>query len=427
MRSSYTFPNKGALTDDRLLAFTNEFRYSSILMSNNVKNDLYSSYETIVAVGATKILSSEKDSFKKLRKFHSEYKDWMFGFLSYELKNEIDNLDSDNISNINIPNLFFYIPETVLLFSKDIITVHSSLSELEVKEMLNRIEGLELGDNLGAPVALNFRESKDDYLQKISKIKDHIQQGDIYEMNYCQELYNDAANINPQTIFSDLNKKAQAPFSVFFKYQDIYLLCSSPERFLKKINNKIISQPIKGTRRRSQDLEEDIQLIDDLKKSDKERSENIMITDLVRNDLSRTAKKSSVLVEELCKIYTFDQVHQMISTVSSELATKYDFIDLLESTFPMGSMTGAPKIKSMELIEEYETTKRSLFSSSFGYITPESDFDFNVVIRSIVYDKIQQFVSVMIGSAITINSDPLEEYEECMIKAKAMINALKYE
>ena len=427
MRSSYTFPNKGALTDDRLLAFTNEFRYSSILMSNNVKNDLYSSYETIVAVGATKILSSEKDSFKKLRKFHSEYKDWMFGFLSYELKNEIDNLDSDNISNINIPNLFFYIPETVLLFSKDIITVHSSLSELEVKEMLNRIEGLELGDNLGAPVALNFRESKDDYLQKISKIKDHIQQGDIYEMNYCQELYNDAANINPQRIFSDLNKKAQAPFSVFFKYQDIYLLCSSPERFLKKINNKIISQPIKGTRRRSQDLEEDIQLIDDLKKSDKERSENIMITDLVRNDLSRTAKKSSVLVEELCKIYTFDQVHQMISTVSSELATKYDFIDLLESTFPMGSMTGAPKIKSMELIEEYETTKRSLFSSSFGYITPESDFDFNVVIRSIVYDKIQQFVSVMIGSAITINSDPLEEYEECMVKAKAMINALKYE
>ena len=427
MRSSYTFPNKGALTDDRLLAFTNEFRYSSILKSNNVKNDLYSSYETIVAVGATKILSSEKDSFKKLRKFHSEYKDWMFGFLSYELKNEIDNLDSDNISNINIPNLFFYIPETVLLFSKEIITVHSILSELEVKEMLNRIEGLELGDNLGEPVALSFRESKDDYLQKINKIKDHIQEGDIYEMNYCQELYNDTANINPQRIFSDLNKKAQAPFSVFFKYQDIYLLCSSPERFLKKINNKIISQPIKGTRRRSQDLEEDIQLIDDLKKSDKERSENIMITDLVRNDLSRTAKKSSVLVEELCKIYTFDQVHQMISTVSSELDTKYDFIDLLESTFPMGSMTGAPKIKSMELIEEYETTKRSLFSSSFGYITPESDFDFNVVIRSIVYDKIQQCISVMIGSAITINSDPLEEYEECMVKAKAMINALKYE
>lgn len=427
MRSSYTFPNKGTLTDDRLLAFTNEYRYSSILISNNVKNDLYSSYETIVAVGATKILFSEKDSFKKLRKFHSEYKDWMFGFLSYELKNEIDNLNSDNISNINIPNLFFYIPETVLLFSKDIITVHSILSETEVKEMLNRIERLELGDNLGSPVSLNFRESKNDYLKKINKIKDHIQSGDIYEMNYCQELYNDEANINPQRIFSNLNKKGRAPFSVFFKYQDIYLLCSSPERFLKKINNKIISQPIKGTRRRSQDSEEDIQLIDDLKKSDKERSENIMITDLVRNDLSRTAKKSSVLVEELCKIYTFDQVHQMISTVSSELDTKYDFIDLLESTFPMGSMTGAPKIKSMELIEEYETTKRSLFSSSFGYITPESDFDFNVVIRSIVYDKIQQCVSVMIGSAITINSDPLEEYEECMVKAKAMINALKYE
>ena len=206
-----------------------------------------------------------------------------------------------------------------------------------------------------------------------------------------------------------------------------YLLCSSPERFLQKINDQIISQPIKGTRKRGKTAEEDNALIDQLRQSEKDKSENIMITDLVRNDLSKTARKASVKVEELCEIYSFDRVHQMISTISSKLDDKFNFVDVLKTTFPMGSMTGAPKLKSMELIEKYEVTKRSLFSGAFGYITPNADFDFNVVIRSILYNKVNESISVMVGGAITINSDAEDEYEESLVKGKAMIDVLKGE
>ena len=246
-------------------------------------------------------------------------------------------------------------------------------------------------------------------------------------MNYCQQLFSKGHDINPSSVFWELHLKSNAPFSVFSKMRNKYLLCSSPERFLQKSENKIISQPIKGTRKRGKNNQEDQELIFDLQQSEKDCSENIMIADLVRNDLSRTAEKLSVKAEELCKIYTFDRVHQMISTISSNLDEKYNFVDVLETTFPMGSMTGAPKIKSMELIEKYETTKRSLFSAAYGYITPNADFDFNVVIRSILYDEINNYISVMVGGAITINSDPKSEYEECLVKAKAMIDVLKNE
>ena len=204
-------------------------------------------------------------------------------------------------------------------------------------------------------------------------------------------------------------------------------MCSSPERFLQKSGNRIISQPIKGTRKRGIDLDEDRFLFNELKNSEKDKSENVMITDLVRNDLSKTAQKSSVKVEELFGVYSFERVHQMITTISSIIDKKYDFIDLIESCFPMGSMTGAPKLKAMQLIEEYETTKRSIYSGAFGYISPYQDFDFNVVIRSVLYDRLSSYISVLVGGAITINSDEEQEYEECLIKAQALINVLKNE
>ena len=246
-------------------------------------------------------------------------------------------------------------------------------------------------------------------------------------MNYCQELYSKDSHINPEKVFLELNKSSKAPFSVYFKYKNKYLLCSSPERFLQKKGDRIISQPIKGTRKRGESTEEDKILLNDLTNSQKDKSENVMIVDLVRNDLSRTAKKSSVKVEELFGIYSFERVHQMITTISSEIDENFDFIEVLNSCFPMGSMTGAPKLKAMQLIERYETTKRSLYSGAFGYISPDQDFDFNVVIRSILYDSLSSYVSVLVGGAITINSDEKEEYEECLIKAQAMINVLKNE
>jgi len=206
---------------------------------------------------------------------------------------------------------------------------------------------------------------------------------------------------------------------------DKYLLSASPERYLKKQGNKIISQPIKGTAKRSLDKLEDRELKLALEKDGKERAENIMIVDLVRNDLSKSALKGSVSVEELCKVYSFDQVHQMISTVTARVSPDKNPVDIIRETFPMGSMTGAPKVSAMRIIEELEVTKRGLYSGSVGYFTPKDDFDFNVVIRSILYDQTAKYVSFSVGSAITAKASPEKEYEECLLKAKAMREVLE--
>jgi para-aminobenzoate synthetase component 1 len=274
-------------------------------------------------------------------------------------------------------------------------------------------------------IKIKMRIHKDAYFEKVNTMLGHIHRGDIYEANFCQEFYAEDSIINPLKTFNKLNNISQPPFAVFLKLNEFYLLCASPERYLQKQGEKIISQPIKGTAKRSRNEEKDKALKFELSQNDKERSENIMIVDLVRNDLSHTAKKGSVEVEELCKVYTFKQVHQMISTVSSLLDNDDDYIETIKTTFPMGSMTGAPKIKAMEIIENLEATKRGLYSGAVGYFTPENNFDFNVVIRSILYNEAKKYLSFSVGSAITAKSNPHDEYEECLIKAKAMREALK--
>ena len=411
---------------NKLLKYSETFEYASFLLSNDVK-DAYSVFNNIVALGSIDVLQSNSESFKKLNDFHNLKKDWLFGFLSYDLKNETEELLSENIDNFNSPNLYFYLPKYVFIFEESNIIIETFSEKTEIDKLISDIKAQNEIPDLVSNVELDFRETKEQYLSKIKSIKNHIQKGDIYEMNYCQELYSEEQSIKPTEVFWELNKKSKSPFSVFSKIKSDYLLCSSPERFLQKKGQKITSQPIKGTRKRGESNKEDLQLILELETSKKDISENVMITDLVRNDLSVTAKKSSVEVEELCKVYTFESVHQMISTISSELDENYNFVDVLKSCFPMGSMTGAPKIKSMELIERYETTKRSLFSAAFGYITPNEDFDFNVVIRSILYNDINKNISVMVGGAITINSDPEDEYQESLVKAKAMMQVLKNE
>jgi len=253
---------------------------------------------------------------------------------------------------------------------------------------------------------------------------EHIQRGDIYEANFCMEFFAENALINPLDVYQKLNAISEAPFSVYFKNDLQFLLSASPERYLKKIDTKIISQPIKGTSRRHAEIELDENSKKELETNEKERSENIMIVDLVRNDLSRTACKGSVEVEELCGMYSFKQVHQMISTIVSQVENTISPIEILKTTFPMGSMTGAPKISAMNIIENLEETKRGLYSGAVGYFTPNGDFDFNVVIRSILYNAQNQYVSFSVGSAITTLSDPEKEYEECLLKAKAMFAVL---
>jgi para-aminobenzoate synthetase component 1 len=253
----------------------------------------------------------------------------------------------------------------------------------------------------------------------------HIRRGDIYEANFCQEFYCENTTINPLEAYDKLNRISRPPFATFLKCDDKYLLSASPERYLKKVGAKIISQPIKGTAKRSSNIIEDQEFKHQLEHSEKERSENIMIVDLVRNDLSHTAIKGSVEVEELCKIHSFEQVHQMISTVTSIIDKNTHPVDVIRTTFPMGSMTGAPKISAMKIIEALEETKRGLYSGAVGYFSPDGDFDFNVIIRSILYNASKKYVSYSVGSAITAKSNPQDEYEECLVKAKAMREVLE--
>jgi len=269
------------------------------------------------------------------------------------------------------------------------------------------------------------RISFEHYIEKANQFLEAIQRGQVYEANFCMEFFAENAQIKPLHVYQKLNQISKPPFAAFFKNNNNFILSASPERYLKKTANKLISQPIKGTSKRYENSILDEESKNYLAINPKERSENIMIVDLVRNDLSKTATKGSVQVEELCKVYSFKQVHQMISTIVSEVEHHLSPVSIIQSSFPMGSMTGAPKIAAMELIEQIEETKRGLYSGSIGYFTPSGDFDFNVVIRSILYNQSNKYLSFSVGSAITAEAIPENEYNECLLKAKAMFDVLQ--
>ena len=420
---TYTIKNKKYFAQ-KLIFWSKKFKYSIFLDSNKQSKTMpksYDHYDLLFAVGASKICSPKNDSFEKLQAFYEQNKDWMFGYFSYDLKNETDNLTSENIDNLYFPNLFFFIPKVVFNLKEDTLFVDTFSTKKDTDKLIEEIKNYDEEIGFFGNLKLQKRESKQGYLEKIKQIKANIKRGDIYEMNYCQEFFSENVSLDSESLFCKLNNKTKAPFSCFFHLGDKYLLCFSPERFLRKDNQNLLSQPIKGTRKRSVEIQEDERLKTELQKSEKDKSENVMITDLVRNDLSKIASKASVKVDELFGVYSFKQVHQMISTISAEISSKYHFVDAIKGAFPMGSMTGAPKRKAMELIEKYETTKRGLFSGSVGYISPCADFDFNVVIRSILYNKSEKYFSVMAGGAITDKSVAEQEYDECFVKVKAIL------
>ncbi len=411
----------------KLIYWANQFKEVITLDSNNYEQQ-YSSYDFVVAVDAfTSIQTDYQNAFDDLYQYQSVTKDWLFGYLSYDLKNDIEKLQSNNFDGLHFPDLFFFQPKKLFLFKENVLEIqYLHFVDDEIEYDFNEIAS-QKSKVKSQKVSLHIQQtiSKDKYLGKVQKMLDYIRRGDIYEANFCMEFYADETNINPLEVYQKLNEISEPPFAVYFKNNNQYLLSASPERYLKKEGNKVISQPIKGTAPRSFDLEQDEQFKIELEQNEKERSENIMIVDLVRNDLSHTASKGSVEVEELCKIYTFKQVHQMISTITSNVENSISPIEVIRSTFPMGSMTGAPKISAMKIIEELEETKRGLYSGAVGYFTPTGDFDFNVVIRSILYNAENKYLSFSVGSAITSKSIPENEYEECLIKAKAMFEVLE--
>lgn len=392
----------------------------------------YSSYDAILAVDAfTEIRMGETGAFDRLEEYQRLTEDWIFGYLSYDLKNDTEALKSENFDGLSFPAINFFQPKKIFFLKGDCLELrYLKLAEDEIEDDLENILSIEPGpggdSGAFAPEKnqVHSRITKEDYLERVKKMQEYIRRGDIYEANFCQEFYCENINFDPLIVFNDLNALSTPPFAAYMKMDQHYLLSASPERYLKKDDMTLIAQPIKGTAARSEDPVLDELLRDTLSVDPKERSENIMIVDLVRNDLSRVAAKGSVQVEELCRVYSFRQVHQMISTVKALVAPGIPCVEIIKTNFPMGSMTGAPKISAMKIIDELEETKRGLYSGAVGYFTPEGNFDFNVIIRSILYNKERRYASFSVGGAITALSVPEKEYEECIIKARAMREAL---
>ncbi len=403
--------------------------YTDVLwLDSNGHKDSYGSFDSILAVSKTS--DQVIRTVDEARKHIGETKDWFFGFLSYDLKNDIENLSSNNFDGLDFPEIHFFQPSKIIQVKDgEIIFSYLEACAEEIEEDCVKIKTIaDIGRSkieLNQSVHIKMRIHKDAYFDKLNRLLGHIHRGDIYEANFCQEFYSENTGIDPLGTYRKLNAISKPPFAAFLRYDDKYLLCASPERYLKKTNQTVISQPIKGTAPRGKNQTEDELFKNQLEHDEKERAENIMITDLVRNDLSKSALKGSVEVKELCKVYAFEQVHQMISTVISKVPKDKKPFELIQETFPMGSMTGAPKVSAMKIIEALEETKRGLYSGAVGYFDPNGNFDFNVVIRSILYNEKAKYVSFSVGSAITAKSNPEKEYQECLLKAKAMRSVLE--
>jgi len=413
-----------------MLNWSNRFNICCFLDNNGYPSP-YNRYEALLAADALEYLSLPAGSaFSSLQQFHDSRQDWLFGHLAYDLNCETAGMaPSVHPDGIGFPDLYFFRPRIVMLLQPHAVQIGG---EEFTREQANEIyeaclqmpEQVEHNAAAASAASPQGRISREDYLTAVKALQDHIHRGDCYEVNFCRENYITGIHVHPLTLFDQLNRLSPSPFAAYYRVNDQYLLCSSPERFLQQQGDTLISQPIKGTTRRLADINADAQARSNLYNSAKERAENVMVVDLVRNDLAHAASSGSVEVKELFGIYSFAQVHHMISTVKAIREPGTPFTAAMRHAFPMGSMTGAPKLRVMQLIEQYEQTRRGLFSGALGYITPEGDFDLNVVIRSILYNASNHYLSFPTGSAITFYSDPRREWEECLLKAEAMMKVI---
>ena len=408
----------------KLLNWAKRFNNFCFLDNNNYAFEK-ASFECTLAVGSGPAISLHAGSaFTDLKKFYNTNPTWLFGHFSYELKNETELLPMDQPSSIDFGPGSFFIP-SVMVKVKDgmafITSIHDepAIVFAEIEKSTAQITPV-----VKTNVFIKSNTSHEEYIEIINKLIRHIHRGDCYEINYCQNFFADDASIDPVYIYKKLIDVSPTPFAALYKMGDKYCICASPERYLRKTGDTILSQPMKGTSRRLQDAAKDVKSREYLLNSTKEKSENVMVVDLVRNDLSKVCVEGSVKVDELFGVYSFPQVHQMISTISGKLKAGVHWTKAIKATFPMGSMTGAPKKRVMELISSYESVPRGLFSGSIGYIDPDGNFDFNVVIRSIFYDSKALKLSFYAGSGITFYSNAEDEYQECMLKAAAIINVL---
>lgn len=417
------------MAKQQLLIWSGHFS-SCCFLDHHQYPAVHQKQECLVAVGErSRVKATAGNALPALDIFLKENAgQWIFGHLGFELKAETEGVPALKPDPIGFDDLYFFVPETVIRLQPGQLTISSSTGEPETifESILKSKPSKPLQPSQkGLPI--RPRITKQAYLQAIEKLRAHMLRGDCYEINFCQEFFSPYRVIEPIHYYQQLSNLSPNPFACYYRIGPAHLLCASPERYLMKTGKQVISQPIKGTAaRQSQNAVADEAQRQQLLHSAKDRSENVMVVDLVRNDLSKCCEEGSVKVEELFGIYTYPQVHQMISTVSGTLKTHTTLTDLIRASFPMGSMTGAPKKRVLELIEQYESSRRGLFSGSVGYITPNGDFDFNVVIRSILYNEVSHYLSFLVGGGITWYSQAEKEYEECLLKAMALNRLLEH-
>ncbi|MEO6917401.1 MAG: anthranilate synthase component I family protein [Chitinophagaceae bacterium] len=403
---------------DKLLAWAASFPVCCLL--DTFGYDLPNhSYDMLIGAGAAKSFSSGEDFFPSLSAFDAGTKDWIFGHIGYDAcRQDRESFYRDN-NGSGFGDVYLFVPEIVVQLHGDTLSI--GVLQYSANDVLKDIIATVLPPEKKYHVQLLPRVSHKDFIDTVVALQQHIHRGDCYEINYCQEVFVESLDADPADLYRQLTAISPNPFSSFYKVHDQYALCASPERYMKKTNDKIMSQPIKGTAPRApHDAQLDERNRLQLLHSEKDRRENVIVVDLVRNDLSRVCLPGTVVVDELFGIYSFPTVYQMISTVSGRLEPGQDFAHVLEATFPMGSMTGAPKKKVLELIDRYEVVNRGLYSGTIGYIDPDKNFDFNVVIRTIMYNRKTGYMNYFSGAGITSLSDPESEYEECLLKASAV-------
>jgi len=404
----------------RALQWAAQFRYCAYYEPNNLPYP-HGSFERLL--GVADVADVAPVSLPELRRWLARQTSPgpRCGFVTYDVKNEIEPLSSENEDGLCWPSLHFFVPTTWLRWKNNGVELHAAQPDQVLAEIL-----VTSPPTPAPPRALTLqaRLPKAAYLTAVEAVREDILNGEVYELNLCMEFFAENVGLDPVDTFLRLNDTSPTPFAGFYKWEDRYLLCASPERFLRHQGSTLLSQPIKGTIRRGATSAEDERQRLALLHDEKERAENLMIVDLVRNDLARVAQTGSVQVPELFGLYPFRHVWQMISTVQAELRPGVDLVDMLRATFPMGSMTGAPKIRAMQLIEHYERTRRGFYSGCLGYVWPDGTFDFNVVIRSLQYRADTGYLSFQVGSAITYDSVPEQEYAECLLKAQAMLEVL---
>lgn len=356
------------------------------------------------------------------------------GYFSYELAHLMEKLPNTVKKDVDIPEMVmgFYDGIIIIDHRDDKKYIGAIGFKENIEEIIKKIEKnieqyefqLKMKKNKETVVKnrdINSNMTEDYYLASIKKLKDYIYSGDIYQVNFTQRFECDFEG-DSNELYKNLKTINPAPFAAYLDFGEGKIISSSPERFIKLTDGTIETRPMKGTRPRGKSKAEDEKLKAELINSEKDRAELLMIVDLMRNDISRVAKTGSVKVTELFHLEEYATVLQMVATIEGELKDELSAVDIIKSTFPGGSITGAPKIRAMEIIDELETTARNIYTGSIGYLGFDGDMDLNIAIRTIVLKDEKAYFQV--GGGIVWDSDPHEEYEESLVKGRALVKAL---